>query len=352
MNKTLEESFNWLWEAYGYPKGKSEEVRHRLTQIGDERSQEYYEKTVLLKQLSRLEELKRAIADERRQNMKRDEDNDKLYQQNVELRRKIDRLRADAAEAEPSTKLRKASSQQEEQELRRLRQENADLRQALRPKMSKDALEEHRQKLLREIEQLELYQEVVKQQPIVLDAIERMYRTQQPPPDVDQVKKFLVGPIYRKKTENRQELAAKLDEILQKTAEHWKDRRVRNQQKAKAEDIERWQSYERSALFYQTVVMPKIALLELKPSEKGMQAKAEGAPFLIARKREQLDQVEKDLSFYEKFQPLGCLVCGETRQELLWQERNNPTRVFCGKKCQAKSSVAPRAAPLSFLRHN
>lgn len=322
----------WLWEAYGYPKGRSNDIFIEMRRLGDESSPEYQKKALLFKQLSRLETLKKAIAEEREQNMKRDRDVDTLYQQNKELRRKIDRLRQDAQE--PSGKLRKASDTEEDElrnEIRALRQENADLRQAMRPSMSMEALMDLRQKLERDIEQLELYQQVMVQQPIVLTAITRMGGGE----NLDQLKDFLMGPIYKRKAPRRIELATQLDGVLQRTAEYWKNKRLRSPQ-ASAENLQRWEAYEQAALFYLQVVMPKIAMLELKPNETSLEEKAKAAGPLVAEKRKQLEQVQKDLLFYQKYSPLGCLVCGETRQSLLRQERNDPSKVFCGTLCQNK----------------
>jgi hypothetical protein len=359
----LEQAWQLLWQAYGYPRGDIDELQQRLASMdrATMTTTEYAALETRVIRLVRLEKFRRAIEKMRLVRIERDDTQEELRAlqrdtagptaREMELRLTIDELREEVEElrarvdpaAEPMYKFRKSTAAADleldalREQVRVQQQEIDRLRLATKPKQSRQELMDKRDALMQEIarmqQQMEIYEIIVEHESVVADALSRMPEKL---PNLEELRVFLKSALYVKDTTpNKRRLTDLLVVALDKAAKYWKQRVAESSESN--ESRPRWQSYADSATFYLENILPNIDGLELKPHETSVAEKAKSIKSSLAAKRGQLTRVLKDLDFYEQNPNINfCLVCGETRQKLLHQERKNPTRVFCGKMCQNK----------------
>lgn len=331
MNKTLEQSYNWLWEAYGKPEGKSEDIFHQLKNL-NEQSLEYQQKMLLYTQLSRLEKLQTAIKDQRHYIIRKNEQIDKLRGENDKQRSIIDRIREDASE--PPKKASKSDQDRIDELNDNILERDRkilQLQQSRKPKIPKSLLQKQKVVLQREIAHMEFYITALQQEKVLIEEAIPKILNRELVDEFRDLKPFLQTSMYMNPQKSMgAALMTRLISALNKLEAYWSQK---NNLKSKT-NVE-------AIHYYLKIIIPNIAALELKENEKMYTLKEkvqQQIEPMLASKREKLLRIDEDLLFYEQNPELvnSCLTCGETRRSMLRRERNNPSRVFCGKMCQNK----------------
>lgn len=366
----LEQAWQLLWQAYGYPRGDIDELQQRLASMDRATmTTEYAALETRVIRLVRLEKFRRAIEKMRMVRIERDDMQQELRAlqrggdtaREMELRLTIDELREEVEElrmrgdpaAEPMHKFRKGGGGTADLELDALReqvrvqqQEIDRLRLATKPKQSRQQVTDKRDALAQEIanleQQLSIFEIIADHQPNVNEAIGRIVKPADLDVPIDSLRQFLEQSMFKKGTPNKQVLADNLIKVLNKVVETFEPKVKEAELHSSLIPFEKklqWQSYVDSANFYLQYILPNVAEIEMLPHEATIVEKIQTIKSSLSAKRGQLTRVQKDWDFYQQNPNINsrcCLECGETRQKLLHQERSNPTRVFCGKMCQNK----------------
>lgn len=356
-DEILEKSYQFLLQAYGYPRGDSEEIEKSLKTM-DPKSPEYEKTQQTLIYLSRLEQFRKAINKQRFVRIQKED----LEQELNVLRRgggddgtremelllvidklndEIDQLKSNTIPLEPKYRKQRTHKEFEllaeiddlRDQLMTQQMELERYREIARPKASAQSLTLKRDTLRQELEQLEqkvqLFSKVLTYQTGVIDSIRILENTQKMSTGAS--RKFLQSGMYFKDHPDKQELTELMIELLTGTRDYWKNRLI-IEPNANKEARDRWQFYVDSVTFYLDYVIPNIELLELKPGEENIAEKVKSIKASISAKRGQLTKLQKDLQYYQI--NASCLTCNST--DNVQQERHDPKKTFCGTLCQNK----------------